>query len=178
MVAAGIFASQNKLPLEATLLLAPIAAIAGYQVGYLIGERAGPRLFKRSEGVLFRKEYRDRTEAFIKKHGGKSILLARFIVIVRTILPLMAGMGKMGKKKFLFYNVIGSVMWTTSVILAAYWLGHRLPNLDKYLVILLVGGMLITTGGGLLEILRTKQRREILKEALREEMQLLFKRKK
>jgi membrane-associated protein len=178
LIAAGIFASQEKLSLILLLLLTPIAAILGYQVAYKIGEQAGPRLFHRDDGVLFRTEYVTRTEDFIKKHGGKAILLARFIVVVRTVIPLVAGMGKMSKKKFMFYNITGSIVWTTSVILAAYWLGHRIPNLDKYLIILVVGAMLLTTGGGLLEVMRTKSRRAALKQALKDEFHYFFKRKK
>jgi membrane-associated protein len=178
LIAAGIFASQNRLPLIPLLVLTPIAAILGYQVAYKIGEEAGPRLFHRDDGVLFRTEYVTRTENFIKNHGGKAILLARFIVVVRTIIPLVAGMGKMNKKKFLFFNVTGSILWTTSVILAASWLGHRIPNLDKYLILLVVGAMLITTGGGLLEVMRTKSRRAALKRALKDELHYFFKRDK
>jgi membrane-associated protein len=178
LIAAGIFASQDKLPLGWLLVLTPIAATLGYQMGYKIGEQAGPKLFKRDDGVLFRTEYITRTEDFINRHGGKAILLARFIVIVRTVIPLVAGIGKMNKKRFLFYNITGSVLWTTVVILAAYWLGHKIPNLDKYLIVLVVAAMVITTGGGLIEAMRTKPRRAALKRALKDELRYLFKRKK
>jgi membrane-associated protein len=178
LIAAGIFASQDKLPLPALLLLTPIAAILGYQVAYKIGEQAGPRLFHRDDGVLFRTEYVTRTEEFIKKHGGKAILLARFVVVVRTVIPLVAGMGKMQKNKFLFYNIVGSIIWTTTVILSAFWLGHKIPNLDKYLIVLVVGAMLITTGGGLIEAMRTKSRRKALRSALKDEFHYFFKRSK
>jgi membrane-associated protein len=178
LIAAGIFASQNKLPLAPLLILTPIAAALGYEVAYRIGEQAGPRLFHRDDGVLFRTEYVTRTEDFIKKHGGKAILLARFIVVVRTVIPLVAGMGKMAKNKFLFFNITGSIIWTTIVILAAYWLGHKIPNLDKYLIVLVILAMVLTTGGGLLEAMRTKSRRAALKHALKDEFRYFFKRSK
>jgi membrane-associated protein len=178
LIAAGIFASQGKLPLGTLLLLTPIAAILGYRVGYKIGEQAGPRLFKRDDGVLFRTEYINRTEDFINKHGGKAILLARFIVVVRTVIPLVAGVGKMPKRRFMFYNIVGGILWTTSIILAAYWLGNQIPNLDKYLILLVFGAMLITTGGGLIEVMRTKSRRTALKNALQDEINYFFKKKK
>jgi membrane-associated protein len=178
LIAAGIFASQGKLPLAPLLILTPVAAALGYQMAYKIGETAGPRMFHRDDGVLFRMEYVTRTEDFIKNHGGKSILLARFVVVVRTIIPLVAGMGKMQKNKFLFYNIIGSIFWTTSVILAAFWLGHKIPNLDKYLIFLVVLAMVITTGGGLIEAMRTKSRRAALKNALKDEFRYFFQRKK
>jgi membrane-associated protein len=178
LIAAGIFASQDKLPLAPLLILTPVAAALGYQMGYKIGEQAGPRLFRRDEGVLFRMEYINRTEEFIKKHGGKSILIARFIVVVRTVIPLVAGIGKMDKRKFLLFNIIGSVLWTTIIILAAYWLGNQIPNLDKYLILLVIAAMVITTGGGLIEAMRTKSRRAALKDALRDEFYYFFKRNK
>jgi membrane-associated protein len=178
LIAAGIFASQDKLPLAPLLILTPVAAALGYQMGYKIGEQAGPRLFRRDEGVLFRMEYINRTEEFIKKHGGKSILIARFIVVVRTVIPLVAGIGKMDKRKFLLFNIIGSVLWTTIIILAAYWLGNQIPNLDKYLILLVIAAMVITTGGGLIEAMRTKPRRAALKDALRDEFYYFFKRNK
>jgi membrane-associated protein len=177
LIAAGIFASQDKLPLIPLLILTPIAATLGYQMAYKIGERAGPRLFRRNDGVLFRAEYITRTEDFIKKHGGKAIVLARFIVFVRTVIPLVAGVGKMQKGSFFIYNAIGSFLWTTSVILAAFWLGNKIPNLDKYLVLLVVAAMVITTGGALLEAMRTKSRRTALKRALKDEFRYLFKRR-
>jgi membrane-associated protein len=176
LIAAGIFASQGKLPLAPLLILTPVAAMLGYQMAYKIGEQAGPKLFHRDDGVLFRMEYVTRTEDFINKHGGKAILLARFIVVVRTVIPLVAGMGKMDKNKFLFFNITGSIIWTTSVILAAFWLGHKIPNLDKYLIALVILAMVITTGGGLIEALRTKSRRVALKNALRDEFFYFFKR--
>jgi membrane-associated protein len=178
LIAAGIFASQDKLPLAPLLILTPVAAALGYQMGYKIGEQAGPRLFHRDDGVLFRMEYINRTEEFIKKHGGKSILIARFIVVVRTVIPLVAGIGKMNKRKFLFFNIIGSVLWTTIIILAAYWLGNQIPDLDRYLILLVIAAMVITTGGGLIEAMRTKSRRSALKNALRDEFYYFFKRNK
>jgi membrane-associated protein len=127
---------------------------------------------------LFREEYVTRTEDFLEKHGGKAILFARFIVVVRTVIPLVAGVGKMSKKKFMVYNLVGSILWTTSIILAAYWLGHKIPNLDKYIIYFVVAAMVITTGGGFIEIMRTKARRQELKNALRDEFHYFFKTRK
>jgi membrane-associated protein len=178
LIAAGIFAAQGKLPLPILIPICAIAAFFGYRMGYLIGERAGPRIFKRKDGVLFREEYVTRTEDFLEKHGGKAILFARFIVVVRTVIPLVAGVGKMSKKKFMVYNLVGSILWTTSIILAAYWLGHKIPNLDKYIIYFVVAAMVITTGGGFIEIMRTKARRQELKNALRDEFHYFFKTRK
>jgi membrane-associated protein len=178
LIASGIFASQGKLPLIPLLILTPVAAILGYQVAYKIGEQAGPKLFHRNDGVFFRSEHITRTEDFIKMHGGKAILLARFVPVVRSVVALVAGIGKMAKNKFLFFNITGGIIWTTTVILAAYWLGHKIPDLDKYLIVLVVTAMVVTTGGGLIEVMRTKSRRAALKQALKDEFYYFFNRNK
>src|SRR4051812_42099744 len=101
LIAGGIFASEHKLPLAGLIFLSALATIAGYQVAYWLGMRAGTHLFTRKEGVLFRRDYMAHTEAFFGRHGWKTILIARFIAIVRTIVPLVAGMGRMDKRRFL-----------------------------------------------------------------------------
>jgi membrane-associated protein len=180
LVAAGIFASQHKsqLPLVALLIIVAIAAIAGYEVGYIIGKRAGPRFFKRKDGLLFREEYVLRAEKLAEKHGGKSILIARFIAIVRTIVPLVAGMGKMPRKKFVIYNFIGGAAWTSSVILAAYWIGSRVPNIDRVVLPLILLAMIGTVGIMMWQFGSSAQKRRELKIALREEWGYLFNKNK
>lgn len=177
LIAAGIFAAQGKLPLIPLIFLTFLAAFLGYQAGYLIGKRAGPRLFKREDGVLFRAEYITRSEDFFTKHGGKSILLARFVPIVRTVVPLVAGIGKMSRKRFVFYNICGGILWVGSVILASYWLGNKLPNLDQYLIYLLILAMILTTSGTVIESLRTPARRQAVKKAFKDELKYFLPKK-
>lgn len=174
LIAAGIFAADQKIHLAFLLPAAAIAAIAGYQVAYKIGEHAGPRLFKRKGGLLFKDEYIEKTEELVKRYGNKAILIARFIVIVRTIVPLMAGMGKMNKKRFLIINIIGGLLWTVSVIMASYWIGSKIPNIDHYIVILLVLAMVVTSGSVLYGLLKSRAKRKELVSALREEISYLF----
>src|SRR5581483_10974378 len=132
LIAAGIFASKGKYINIWELLPAVFAAaVIGYQVGYQIGFRGGPRVFKREDGVLFRADYIPRTEKFIDQHGGKTMVLARFIAVVRTIVPLLAGVGKMRRRTFFIYNVAGAAIWTGSITLAAYYIGRKVNNLDK-----------------------------------------------
>jgi membrane-associated protein len=175
LIAAGVFAAQGKLPIALLLPIVAIAAIAGYQVGYLIGERAGPRVFKRKDGLLFREEYVDRAQDFFTRHGGKAILLARFIAVVRTFVPLVAGIGKMPQKKFVSYNVVGAILWTFSVTLAAFWVGSKIPNIDRYVVWLLVAAMVITSGSVFAQLLRSKKSRQQFKQSLREEFRYFIK---
>lgn len=174
LVAAGIFAAQGHLPLDLLLICLAGAAILGYQVGYVIGEHAGPRFFKRKDGLLFKKEYLDKTHEFFSHHGGKTVLLARFVPVVRTIVPVVAGMGRMPKPRFIGYNIAGAIIWTTGLTLAAYWLGQRIPDLDKFLLPMLLLAMIFTTGPVLLQIAGSKAKRRELKQAFKEEFRHLF----
>lgn len=176
LIAAGVFAAEGKLNIWLLLPIAAVAAIIGYQVGYKIGEQAGPRLFKRKGGLLFRRDYIDRTQELVERHGNKAILIARFIVVVRTVVPLMAGMGKMSKRKFLTYNIIGGALWTTSVILASYWVGSKIPNIDHYIVLLLVLAMIVTSGSIFVGLIKSHAKRRELIAALKDEYRYFFKR--
>ena len=178
LIAAGVYSAEHHhiLPIWALLPAVAIAAILGYEVGYKIGAAAGPRFFNRKDGLFFKADYITRTTDFFERHGGKSILLARFIAVVRTIVPLVAGMGKMNKRFFHIYNIVGGVLWTFTVTLAAYWVGLRVKHLDKYLVYLLVLAMAGTVVVVLLESVRSKDRRKALRQALREEWRYFFKR--
>lgn len=178
LVAAGIFAAQGNLPLEALLPSLALAAILGYQLGYAIGDQAGPRLFKRKDGVLFKEDYVAKTHDFFSKHGGKTVLFARFIPIVRTLVPLVAGVGKMNRGKFLAYNITGGIVWTFGLTLAAYWLGQRIPDLDKFLLPMLALAVVFTTGPVLIQIAGSKAKRRELKNALKDEYDYFRNRRK
>jgi membrane-associated protein len=104
-----------------------VSAILGGIAGYYIGHKAGPKLFTKKDGLFFRHEYIQKAEEFYEKHGGKTIALARFVPVVRTFAPVVAGIGSMNVGKFMFYNVIGSVVWGASITLAAYYLGSKFP---------------------------------------------------
>jgi len=176
LIPAGIFASQHKLNLYILLPSVAIAAIIGYQVGYAIGERAGPRVFTRKGGLFLRKDYIPRTEAFVHRHGGKSMILARFIAVVRTIIPVVAGVGKMPRKTFFFYNIVGAIIWTFSLILASYWVGQRVNNVDKYILPLVLLGLAVTFLAEVWLVFRNARSRRAFFKALREEWNYLFKR--
>ena len=131
---AGALAAQGELPLLTAIGVICVSAAAGGQVGYIIGNRAGPKLFRKEDGILFRKEYIERSEKFYEKHGGKTIMLARFIPIVRTFAPVVAGVGNMDKVRFTFYNVTGSVVWGAGVTLLGYFFGRYIPDIDRYIL--------------------------------------------
>ncbi|HEY3715994.1 MAG TPA: DedA family protein [Jatrophihabitantaceae bacterium] len=126
LFAAGLLLAIGKLhtPLWAFLITVPIAAVAGNLVGYWIGYRAGPRVFDRPDSAVFKPEYVERSHAFFERFGSWTIILARFVPVVRTVATVMAGVSKMRFRTYALYSVIGGVLWTTGVILAGYWLGH------------------------------------------------------
>lgn len=146
LLSAGIFAAQGKLPLIPTLILVIFASIAGNIVGYEIGKRNGKKLFKKSDGIFFRREYITRAENFYKNHGGKTILFARFIPVVRTFAAVVAGVGEMKISTFMFYNVIGGFLWGGLVTLFGYWFGSRIPNIDNYILPAVLAATLISFG--------------------------------
>lgn len=140
LVMAGLYAAQGSLNiLWLNLLLIPLA-ILGDATSYMIGYRAGQALFTRPRSRFFRPELVQKANAFYEKHGGKAIILARFVPILRTFVPLVAGIGKMGYKKFATFNVIGNFSWITSMTLVGYVLGSRFPVLVQHIekVILVV----------------------------------------
>ena len=119
------------------------AAIIGNQVGYLIGSKAGPAIFNKPNSRLFKRENVDSAHAFFEKHGGKALILARFVPIIRTFVPVIVGVAQMDKRKFFFFNVVGAVLWGGGVPLLGYLLGDTFPwvreNLDIiFIVIVLV----------------------------------------
>jgi membrane-associated protein len=131
---AGILANQGKLNLVAILLGCFAAAVIGDQVGFTFGVKVGPRLLRREDSRLFKREYIDRTEDFFDRHGAKTIVLARFVPIVRTFAPVVAGVGKMTRKTFISFNVIGAFIWVFGVTLAGYFLADAIgDSIDTYL---------------------------------------------
>ncbi len=122
---AGLLSANGTLPdIWILLITIPIAAIAGDQVGYAIGRKFGPPLFNRPDSRFFRREYVDKSAEFFEKHGPKTVVLARFVPIVRTFVPVMAGTSKMHYRTFVTYNVVGGLLWGTGVTALGYFLGQ------------------------------------------------------
>lgn len=132
---AGLLSSQGKLPALPILLAGCFAAaVAGDQVGYAFGRKVGPSLFKREDSRVFKQEYVEKSQAFFAEHGSKTILLARFVPVVRTFAPIVAGVGRMPYRTFLAYNVVGGFLWAVGVTSLGYILGESVPSIDKYLL--------------------------------------------
>ena len=142
LVTAGLLASQPDFGLNVWILgvILTIAAIVGDSVGYSIGKATGPRIFTREDSWLFNKKHLLRAQAFYEKHGGKTIIIARFMPIVRTFAPVVAGVGQMQYRSFIMYNVIGGVAWVWSMLLTGYLLGRYIPGVAQHIekVILVV----------------------------------------
>ena len=142
LVTAGLLASQPGFGLNVYLLglVLSIAAIVGDSVGYAIGRATGPRIFTREDSLLFNRKHLLRAHAFYERHGGKTIVLARFMPIVRTFAPVVAGVADMHYRTFLAYNAIGGLLWVWSMLFTGYFLGRYVPGIDRHIeaVILLV----------------------------------------
>ncbi len=131
---AGLLASQGFLNLPLIMVGCAVSAIVGDQVGYVIGLRAGPALFRRPDSRFFHKKNAERAKEYFDKNGPKTIILARFIPVIRTFAPVVAGVGQMNYRKFVTYNVVGGILWGCGVTLAGYLLGESIPDIDKWLL--------------------------------------------
>lgn len=145
------------VPLWLALVLVPVAAIVGDQVGYLIGRRAGPAVFSRPDSRLFKQEYVDKAYAFFDRYGGRTIVLARFVPIVRTFAPVVAGVGRMRYRTFVAYNVLGGVLWGAGVTALGYWLG-QIAFVREHVEAILIGIVLVSVVPIAVELLRARSR--------------------
>jgi membrane-associated protein len=140
----GFLASQNYLNLPWLVLGCFACAVLGDNVGYATGSRYGRKLFQREDSRFFKKEYLESAQNFYEKHGKMAIVLARFTPIVRTFAPIVAGIGAMNYRTFLFFNVLGGFFWTFGLLVAGYYLGKLIPDVDKYLLPITLGVIVLS----------------------------------
>ena len=166
---AGLYASQGKLSMGiwGLVVLTIIAAVLGDNVGYSIGRRSGPRLFKKKDSILFKQENVERAEQFYLKHGGKTIIAARFMPIIRTFAPVVAGIGKMPRKSFFSYNVIGGILWGAGMPLLGYFVGAKIPHLDQYIDKVMLGVVVLSLLFAFSHLFREKETRQLFKKKLK-----------
>lgn len=131
---AGIFASQGVFSIEVLLISCIVAAILGDSVGYWSGKKYGRNLFDRDAGFFFKKKRLYDAELFYEKHGKSTIIIARFIPIIRTFAPIVAGIGNMNYFSFISYNIFGGIFWVSLLLLFGYFLGGMIPNPDTYII--------------------------------------------
>jgi membrane-associated protein len=131
LVTAGIFAARGDLDLIILNTSLSLAAIAGDSVGYGIGARTGPRIFTREDSLFFNRKHLISAKEFYDRHGGFTIVIARFMPIIRTFAPVVAGVGAMRYRKFVAYNIFGGIFWVMTTTLAGYFLGTLVPNIQE-----------------------------------------------
>ena len=161
LFAAGAFAATGALDLKWLLILLTVAAVLGDAVNYAIGLFMGPKVFSQPDSRFLKKEYLDRTHQFYEKYGGKTIIIARFVPIVRTFAPFVAGVGSMTYAKFASYNVIGGLLWVGICVLAGYAFGN-IPVVKENFTLVILGIIFVSILPGIIEYLR--QRREPVAE--------------
>jgi membrane-associated protein len=170
------------LNIELVILLLFIAAVLGANVGYLFGKKIGPTLFKRPNSRLFKQENVQRAQDFYDKHGGKTIILARFIPVVRTFVPLIAGVAKMKYRTFMIYNVIGGFIWVAGITYLGYFLGKLLQNmgLDVDTVILPIVALIliVSVSPAIYQLVKNKKQRQAIWSATKQEWRKVIERKK
>jgi len=158
----GAFAAAGALELELLLLTLPVAAVAGDNVNYTLGKFVGPRVFHQSKTRFFKKEYLDRTHRFYERYGGKTIVLARFVPIVRTFSPFVAGIGRMAYPRFLAYSVAGGLFWVAFFLLGGYYFGN-LPLVKENFTLVILAIIILSIMPGFFELVR--RRRGIIAES-------------
>ena len=157
LFAVGTFAARNALDLGLLLVLLSVAAVAGDTVNYAIGYRVGPQIF-RKEGVRFlNREYLDRTHRFYERHGAKTIVIARFVPIIRTFAPFVAGVGQMSYARFVTYNVAGGVGWIAALVLGGYLFGN-IPVVRQNFTLVIFAIIVLSILPGVIEFLRQRSR--------------------
>ena len=167
LLGAGILAAQGSPPIVPLILAIVAAAIIGDNVGYSIGRRTGHRIFNKKDSLFFQQEHLQRAEEFYEKHGGKTIILARFTPIVRTFAPVVAGAGKMPRRRFMLFNVIGAILWGAGITLLGYWFGNKIPHLEEYVHYVLFAVIVLSLGFSLLHLLREERIRKAIVQKLK-----------
>ena len=158
LITAGLMAAAGTLDIWWLNVLLMAAAIVGDSVGYAIGYRSGPRLFTRENSLLFNRRHLIRTREFYERYGGKTIVIARFVPIIRTFAPVVAGVGQMRYARFVFYNVFGGIAWVASMTWAGYLLGSVIPNISRYVHVVVVAVIVLSVVPIAVEVLRARRR--------------------
>lgn len=177
---AGFLASQGFFNIIILSTLTFIAAITGDSVGYAFGHKVGKKLFQREDSIFFHKKHLIRAQNFYEKHGGKTITIARFLPIVRTFAPIVAGMGDMQYKRFLFFNIVGGFLWAVIIPVLGFYLGSVMPGVDRYLLPILALIIILSILPTVIHLIRERKDDSELKEAIeetRKEIETIVKRK-
>lgn len=159
---AGFLASQQIFDIRILTTLSCIAAVVGDSVGYAFGHSVGKKLFKKENSLFFHKDHLIKARAFYEKHGKKTIVLARFLPVVRTFAPIVAGMGDMHYPTFAAFNIIGGLLWAVGLTLAGYFLGNLVPDVDRYLIPIIALIIVLSVAPHIIHIIRSQEHRKEL----------------
>jgi len=154
---AGVLSSQGYLSLGVLIFLSLAGAVLGDNVGYSFGKKVGPLIFTKEESWFFRKDHLERAALFYEKYGGLTLVLARFLPFIRTFAPILAGVGRMPYRVFLFYNFLGGMLWAVGLPLIGFYLGRVIPDVDKYLLPLVLAIITLTAIPGAVHFLKVYQ---------------------
>ena len=165
---AGFLASQGILDIKILVPLLFIAAVTGDSIGYIFGQKVGKKLFQKEDSIFFHKKHLVRAQKFYEQHGGKTITIARFLPVVRTFAPIVAGIGDMPYSKFIAYNLLGGFLWAVCLPLAGYFLGNLIPNVDKYLLPIIVLIVIASIAPTVLHLIKERKADNEIKEAAKE----------
>ena len=157
LVTAGVFAAAGTIPLRWLLLPVMLCAIVGDQIGYWIGRGAGASLYKREESFFFRRSHLERARAFYEKYGGKTVILARFVPIVRTFCPPVAGAAGMPYSRYVTYDIFGGILWVGSMIMGGYLLGRSIPDVGKKIHYVIAVVVVVSLLPAVISILRERR---------------------
>ena len=156
LITAGLFAAKGDLDIVTLNLAVMAAAVVGDAVGYWIGWRAGKALYSRPNSLFFRREHLIKTHEFYERHGGKTIIIARFMPIIRTFAPVVAGAAVMTYRRFAVFNIVGGIAWVASMTLGGYYLGRMVPNIDKHIHIVVAVVIFLSVLPGIIAWLRSR----------------------
>jgi membrane-associated protein len=159
LITAAIYAKQGKLNIAAVILVAAVAAVAGDSLAYYFGRKLGPSVFRKEDSVLFDKKHVAAAEKFYDRYGAKILLVSHFLPVVRTFTPLLAGVGSMPYKRFLKFDATGDTAWAIIIALLGYYIGSRIPNIDHYIVLIVILAVVLSSGPTLIQFIRLQLRR-------------------
>ena len=157
---ACFLASQGFFNILLLMALCFLGAVLGDSFGYAFGRKTGPAIFSREDSLFFHKRHLERARLFYEKHGGKTIVLARFMPVIRTFAPISAGVGNMRYRTFLYYNVFGGVIWAIGMPFLGYFLGSVIPDVDKYIIPMVAAIIVLSFLPPVTHVLRDKEHRE------------------
>jgi membrane-associated protein len=157
LITAGIFAAADVVPLRWLLLPVMACAIVGDQIGYWIGRSAGPSLYRREDSLVFRRSHLQRAHDFYEKYGGRAVILARFIPIVRTFCPPVAGAAKMPYSRYVMFDIAGGIGWVCATILGGFFLGRTIPNISERIHYVILVVIVLSILPPVISILRSRR---------------------